>query len=84
MADALPHYATARLTADLSHRGKRTLYQPVRLSVEGGHTLAEPVDYRGSGDLLGYARAQGLAVLPEGTTDFSAGDPVRVLRLPGC
>jgi molybdopterin molybdotransferase len=84
MTDPLPQFGLARLAEDLTHHGRRTLFQPVRLRVEGEDVLADPVSYGGSGDFVGYARADALVVMPEGRTEYPAGSVLRVLRLPGC
>ena len=48
---------------------------------EDGRVTAEPVPFVGSGDLFGFARANGLAVVPEEHPPFAAGEVVDVLLL---
>lgn len=73
----------ARLTCGLSHRGGRETYLPARLTSKTDQQPAvEPVAWRGSADLAGFAAANALLRLPQQASEFSAGESVTVLLLP--
>jgi len=67
------------LTAPMSVRGNRTAYLPARLRWEDGGRHVEPVTTQGSADLVGFARADALAILEPGT--HQAGAAVQALPL---
>jgi molybdopterin molybdotransferase len=56
----------------------------VRIEAKDGALVATPTGPQGSGLVKGLVQADGLAVVPEGVTEISAGNPVTVLllRLP--
>jgi molybdopterin molybdotransferase len=67
-AEPGPRFRQAELTEEVSNPGQRPELRPVRLRVEGGPLLAEPVPYRGSGDVAGLALGDALMLVPEGGT----------------
>jgi molybdopterin molybdotransferase len=75
----------ARLGAAFVHRGDRPTYYPARwlaTPAEGASQgVIEPLTWAGSGDLLGVARSDGLAIFPAGDRAFEAGEIVRFLPL---
>lgn len=74
----------ATLGTKFTHRGKRPTYQPCRIVREkasAGRSVIEPLDWKGSADLATLARADCLAVLPEGDYELAAGDEVAVVLL---
>jgi molybdopterin molybdotransferase len=78
--------AVAQLAKEFRYKSDRTLYHPARLHVQGdvlqggsGNLTAEPLDWRGSADLLTVCRAQGLIILPPGEQTLAAGAKVEVL-----
>jgi molybdopterin biosynthesis enzyme len=55
---------------------------PVRLSSDGGgRSWASPIEYRGKDDLLGFAKADALAILPARSGPWSGGEIVEVMWL---
>ena len=80
-ADPLPRRCRAVLAENVRHRGDRDVYRPVELIEEEVPARARPVTFHGSGDLMGLARANALAILPEGETTIAAGTEVTILRL---
>ena len=84
-AEAGPRTARAILTAAVKHKGGRRTHVPVALGaseVEGEARLtATPVEYHGSGDFVGFSRADALAVLPEAPGKMEAGTAVDVVLL---
>lgn len=62
---ALPLVAHARLTECVSHKPQRCSYMPALLTFREGCLWATPVDYRGSGDILGPARSNGWIIVPK-------------------
>lgn len=60
---------------------ERDAYLPARLSTDpNGQLIAEPLDWHGSSDFIGFARADALLALDRGTT-ADAGSAVQVLFL---
>ncbi len=73
----------AELLGSLKNRSKRSAHLPVVVSARGSGLFAEPVQSRGSADVVAHARATGLAVLDADQRDAAAGDRVSVRVLPG-
>jgi molybdopterin molybdotransferase len=75
----------ACLAREFVHRGDRPTYHPTRWVRRSGDSAAagtiEPLDWAGSADLLGVARADGLAVFPAGDRVFREGEIVAFLPL---
>jgi molybdopterin molybdotransferase len=71
----------ARLAAEFVHRGERPTYFPAVVRREGESLSAEPVRWRGSGDLRGITVANALAIFPAGDRTWQAGEQVEVLLL---
>lgn len=72
-----PPPVTARLAAATKVRGDRTTFLPATLRwVDGGWSVTI-LETRGSADLVGFARADALAVLEPG--DHAAGSPVQAV-----
>ena len=62
---------------------ERESYLPARLSTtEGGLMVAEPLQWGGSSDFVGFVRATALIIVPPDTGVLEAGTKVRVVRLP--
>jgi molybdenum cofactor synthesis domain-containing protein len=62
---------------------ERASYLPAALSTDGdGRLLAEPLKWGGSSDFVAFARADALAVIPQGVRAAEAGTVVKVVRLP--
>jgi molybdopterin molybdotransferase len=74
---------TARLTHDLKHQPGRTEFVRVTLAKEGDGYTATSTGAQGSGMLLSMARADGLMVVPAGSTGLAAGEQVTVQLLDG-
>ncbi|MGH9956877.1 MAG: hypothetical protein ACREBC_07070, partial [Pyrinomonadaceae bacterium] len=61
----------------------RESYLPARLRTnEEGMLLVEPLKWGGSSDLVAFARATALIVVPAGAKLIEIGKSVRILRLP--
>ncbi|HYE18948.1 MAG TPA: gephyrin-like molybdotransferase Glp [Tepidisphaeraceae bacterium] len=75
-------WVTAKLATPLPANGPREFYQPVRLEVGPGETVAWPLAWKGSADLFTLAKAQGLLVRGENEPAREAGAAVRVFELP--
>jgi molybdopterin molybdotransferase len=71
----------ARLAAEFVHRGDRPTYFPAVVRRESESLSAEPVRWRGSGDLRGITVANALAIFPAGDRSWQAGEQVDVLLL---
>jgi molybdopterin molybdotransferase len=69
----------ARLAAEFAHRGDRPTYFPAVVRRHGETLSAEPVRWRGSGDLRGITAANALAIFPAGDRTWQAGDQIDVL-----
>lgn len=73
----------ARLRQAIRKRHARTEFQRAHLRCDAAILWATPLEKQGSGMLRGVAEADALVVLPESVHEFSAGDVVDVLPLPG-
>jgi len=61
---------------------ERDTYLPCSLSIEkDGRLIADPVNWHGSSDFIGFSRADALAMVPKGST-IAADDAVSILLLP--
>lgn len=69
----------ARLAAEFAHRGDRPTYFPTVVRREAESLSAEPVRWRGSGDLRGITAANALAIFPAGDRTWQAGEQIDVL-----
>ncbi len=81
-SDWPPMFVQGRTTQDLRSDGKREsyLWGQVRL-VQGEFQFQLAGGAQNSGNLINLAQINGLAVLPIGTTQISAGDSVQILWL---
>ena len=83
----VPAELGARLAFEFLHRGDRATYRPARWvgppsgTGTSGPGVIEILDWAGSADLLGMARADGFVVLGAGDRVFQAGEIVRFLPL---
>ncbi len=60
---------------------ERDSYLPATLSADiNGSLIAEPLNWQGSSDFIGFARAGALIVVPRGAV-IEAGEPVKILYL---
>jgi len=76
-----PLFMPARLTREFAQRGDRPTYHPAQLALTAEGWEVSPVDWQGSPDLRGAARANGLACFPAGDRVFAVGERVEVLPL---
>ena len=67
----------AILKEKIEFRPELTLFQPVKISGDGG---AIPIRLNGSGDLVGLSLADGMLVLPQGKSIFEEGENYRLIR----
>jgi len=84
---AVPGELSARLDFEFLHRSDRATYRPARWVEPPDGTgsnvpgVIEILDWAGSADLLGLARADGFVVFDAGDRVFQAGEIVRFLPL---
>jgi molybdopterin molybdotransferase len=71
----------ARLLDSLSNRGPRRAYLPGWLRVDKGDLVAEPIPTKGSADIVAFAKANALLIVPEDQDRLEAGEPVSVYPL---
>lgn len=60
----------------------RRSHQPASLHIRDGRAEVEPLKWSGSGDLVGFMRADALLVIPEEQPFVEAGELVDVILLP--
>jgi molybdopterin molybdotransferase len=60
----------------------RRSHQPGRLRIVEGRAEIEPLRWSGSGDLIGFMRADSLLVIPEDRAAVATGDLVEAILLP--
>lgn len=70
-------------TRDLKGAPPRRSHQPARITISNGRAEIEPVKWSGSGDLVGFMRANALLIVPENRASIAAGDLVEAILLPG-
>ena len=76
-----PQSVEAELEGPLSSKGDRLSYLPVQLRFAQGRWLAVPVEYHGTADMIGFARGNAIAAVPQGVKRLNAGDRTRAVRL---
>jgi len=79
--DPSPQSWEAVLEGSLSHKADRRSHKPVHLRFEDGWK-ATPAEYHGSADIVGFARANAVAVIPAGVKKIEAGAKVTVYPFP--
>ncbi len=72
----------ARTVEDVRHSSERRSYLPARVQFVEGQAFVRRVPWEGSSDLVGFARANALLIIPEGVERMKAGERVQVLLLP--
>lgn len=72
----------ATATEDIRHSPERRSYLPAFVWFAEGGAFVRRVPWEGSSDLVGFARANALVVIPEDIVTVQAGERVRVLPLP--
>jgi molybdopterin molybdotransferase len=80
--EAMPRFATARLTRNLKGKPNLTRFVPSACrwaTAPGEMPEVEAVNWHGSGDLAAFARANCFAVVPEGTNTIREGETVSIL-----
>ena len=79
-ANLTPVPVATRLGAPLRGGDRRTYYR-VRVTARDGELVSQPMATQGSGSLTSIVRANGLAIVPEGTAVAEAGTPVSTLLI---
>jgi len=74
---------SAFATRDVKGAPPRRSHQPARLLISNGRAEVEPLKWSGSGDLVGFMRANALLVIPENRASIAAGELVETILLPG-
>ena len=73
---------SAQLSAVLTSRGRRRAFLPCWLEAsDDGALTARPVPTRGSGDIVAFAKANALAIVPEDRDRIMVGETVHVYPL---
>ncbi|HEX7528790.1 MAG TPA: molybdopterin molybdotransferase MoeA, partial [Thermoanaerobaculia bacterium] len=75
----LPPALPARLTASVKNKGPRLAFHPASLSLRDSEEIVEPIDSKGSHDVLAHARANAFLELKPASS-FAEGDLVPVHR----
>lgn len=70
----------ARLASAFDQRGDRVTYFPATVRNDAGTLTAEPLSWKGSGDLRALASANALLRFPAGSRRFEPGDTVEAVR----
>ena len=73
----------ARLAADVHERGEITHFLPARVDRATGEPEVTALDWRGSGDIVAVARANGFLMVPADKLDWAAGEWAMVLPRSG-
>jgi molybdenum cofactor synthesis domain-containing protein len=71
----------SRLSRPLKDSSSRRSYLPARLFVEDGNSMAEPLKWGGSSDLVAFMRANALIIVREDTHEIAQGELVDVMLL---
>lgn len=69
----------ARLEEDFPVTSKREIFHPAYTVLRDGVFRTVPVWWRGSADILAFARSNSFLVIPSGSAGLSAGDGVEVM-----
>jgi molybdopterin molybdotransferase len=72
---------SAELTRDHVQRKGRTTFWPSRLGERGGGRTVEPLNWKGSSDLLTVCSADCLAIFPGDRDTFGRGERIQVMAL---
>ena len=76
-------FVSARLSRAVASKPGRETYRDARLFAEEGELRVEPIDSRGSHDILAQASRNALLALPAEGGSWRAGEAMRCLRLTG-
>lgn len=76
-----PHWTRGKLTAEVRGKMGLTRFVPVAVECSMDGVKATPRVSQGSGDLASAARADGYAVIPEGTDRIAAGAGANILLI---
>ena len=76
-----PAVVRAVLEGPLSHKGDRRSYLPVCLRFAEGQWRAAPVEYHGSADIIGFARGNAVAAVPQGVKGLAAGERTHAIPM---
>lgn len=71
-----------RLSLGARHKSERTSFLPARLSWNRDEWGIEPLPWKGSSDIVGFSRANGLLILPQGRKAIAEGEQAEALLLP--
>ncbi len=72
----------ATVTEPVRHARDRRSYLPAFLWFADGRAFVRRVPWEGSSDLVGFARANALLIVPEGVASVKEGERVQVILLP--
>jgi molybdopterin molybdotransferase len=71
-----------RLSLGVKHKSERASFIPARLSWNREGWGIEPLPWKGSSDIIGFSRANGLLILPQDRKAIAEGEQVEALLLP--
>ncbi len=71
-----------RVTSGVKHKSERTSFIPAWLSWSQEGWRIEPLPWRGSSDIIGFSRANGLLILPQDRKAVAGGEWVEAVMLP--
>ena len=73
---------SGRLTRPARHKTGRLLFKPARTAFDHGEWRIQPIDTKGSADIVGFSQADSLLLIPADLEQMKSGDSARVLLLP--
>lgn len=73
VANSVPEKVCAKLTEDHLHKGDRPTFWPVKFELVEGEARVKPLEWRGSSDLRGTMRADGMALFSKPDFVYKAG-----------
>lgn len=71
-----------RLSLGVGHKSERTSFIPARLSWSQDGWVIDPLPWKGSSDIIGFSRANGLLILPQDKKAMAEGERVEAVLLP--
>lgn len=69
------------LTAEVNQSAGRTTYLPARVTVAGDSFGIEPLAWKGSGDVVGFARADAMLVVPPDRARIACGETAEAILM---
>jgi molybdopterin molybdotransferase len=76
------YQVSGRLVRPVRHKTGRLLFKPARTAFSEDGWQIEPIDTKGSADIVGFSQADSLALIPADVEDLQAASTAQVLLLP--